>query len=72
MKAAAGGGGRGMKVARTAADLEDAWRIARTEAKAAFGNDEVYLEKYLDRPRHIELQVLADTHGNVVHFGERD
>jgi acetyl-CoA carboxylase biotin carboxylase subunit len=72
IKAAAGGGGRGMKVARSAADLEDAWRIARTEAKAAFGNDEVYLEKYLDRPRHIELQVLADTHGNVVHFGERD
>ena len=72
IKAAAGGGGRGMKVARTAAELEDAWRIARTEAKAAFGDDSVYLEKYLDRPRHIELQVLADTHGNVVHFGERD
>ena len=72
IKAAAGGGGRGMKVARTAADLEEAWRVARTEAKAAFGNDEVYLEKYLDRPRHIELQVMADTHGAVVHFGERD
>ncbi|MCE2579209.1 acetyl-CoA carboxylase biotin carboxylase subunit [Komagataeibacter sp. FNDCR1] len=72
IKAAAGGGGRGMKVATTADDLEEAWSVARTEARAAFGNDEVYLEKYLDRPRHIELQIMADTHGNVVHFGERD
>jgi acetyl-CoA carboxylase biotin carboxylase subunit len=72
IKAAAGGGGRGMKVARSADELEEAWRVARTEAKAAFGDDSVYMEKYLDRPRHIELQVLADTHGNVVHFGERD
>jgi acetyl-CoA carboxylase biotin carboxylase subunit len=72
IKAAAGGGGRGMKVARSADELEEAWRVARTEAKAAFGNDAVYMEKYLDRPRHIELQVLADNHGNVVHFGERD
>src|SRR5919112_4126768 len=72
IKAAAGGGGRGMKVARSEDELEEAWRVARTEAKAAFGDGSVYLEKYLDRPRHIELQVLADTHGNVVHFGERD
>ncbi|MDE2335070.1 MAG: acetyl-CoA carboxylase biotin carboxylase subunit [Rhodospirillales bacterium] len=72
IKAAAGGGGRGMKVAVDAEGLEEAWRLARTEAAAAFGNDAVYLEKYLDRPRHIELQILADGQGEVVHFGERD
>ncbi|MBV8578994.1 MAG: acetyl-CoA carboxylase biotin carboxylase subunit [Acetobacteraceae bacterium] len=72
IKAAAGGGGRGVKVAQTAAELEEAWRVARGEAKAAFGNDAVYIEKYLDRPRHIELQILADNGGEVVHFGERD
>ena len=72
IKATAGGGGRGMKVAHTEDELEEAWRVARTEARAAFGNDEVYLEKYLDRPRHIELQVMADSYGHVVHFGERD
>jgi acetyl/propionyl-CoA carboxylase alpha subunit len=72
IKATAGGGGRGMKVAQSEDELEEAWRVARTEARAAFGNDEVYLEKYLDRPRHIELQIMADSHGNVVHFGERD
>jgi acetyl-CoA carboxylase biotin carboxylase subunit len=72
IKAAAGGGGRGMKVARSEAELAEAWQVARTEAQAAFGDDSVYMEKYLDRPRHIEMQVLADTHGNVVHFGERD
>ena len=72
IKAAAGGGGRGMKVAQTEDEIEEAWSVARTEARAAFGNDEVYLEKYLDKPRHIELQIMADTHGNVVHFGERD
>ena len=72
IKAAAGGGGRGMKVARDASEIEDAFRLARTESRAAFGNDAVYMEKYLDRPRHIELQIMADNHGNVVHFGERD
>ena len=72
IKAAAGGGGRGMKVAHTAEDLDEAWRVARAEARAAFGNDSVYMEKYLDRPRHIELQVLADSYGAVVHLGERD
>ncbi len=72
IKAAAGGGGRGMKVAHSALEIEEAWTVARTEARAAFGNDEVYLEKYLDKPRHIELQIMADGFGNVVHFGERD
>jgi acetyl-CoA carboxylase biotin carboxylase subunit len=72
IKAAAGGGGRGMKVALDAEGLDEAWNVARAEARAAFGRDAVYLEKYLDRPRHIELQVLADNAGNVVHFGERD
>jgi acetyl-CoA carboxylase, biotin carboxylase subunit len=72
IKAAAGGGGRGMKVALDPAGLENALRMARTESQAAFGNDAVYIEKYLDRPRHIEMQILADGHGSVVHFGERD
>ncbi|MEQ8966701.1 MAG: acetyl-CoA carboxylase biotin carboxylase subunit [Azospirillaceae bacterium] len=72
IKATAGGGGKGMKIAHTAEDLESAYSLARSEARAAFGDSSVYMEKYLVRPRHIEIQVLADTHGNVVHFGERD
>ena len=72
IKATAGGGGRGMKLARDAEGLETAFRTARAEAKAAFGNDEVYIEKYLGRPRHIEIQVFGDGKGHAVHLGERD
>ena len=72
IKATAGGGGRGMKVAQTAADMEKAFLSARQEGKAAFGNDEVYIEKYLTTPRHIEIQVFGDGKGNAVHLGERD
>ena len=72
VKAAAGGGGRGMRLAETADKLEEALSAAQQEAIAAFGNGEVYLERYLTGGRHIEIQVLADTHGNVVHLGERD
>src|ERR1700749_599161 len=72
IKATAGGGGRGMKVAQTPGDLSLALSTARHEAKTAFGNDQVYMEKYLQKPRHIEIQVLADSAGNVVHLGERD
>ena len=72
IKATAGGGGRGMKVAQTAADMEQAFHSARAEGKAAFGNDEVYIEKYLTTPRHIEIQVFGDGKGNAVHLGERD
>jgi acetyl-CoA carboxylase biotin carboxylase subunit len=72
VKAAAGGGGRGMKVALDEASLSNALSTARSEAKAAFGDDAVYLEKYLAHPRHIEIQVLGDGRGNAVHLGERD
>jgi len=72
IKAAAGGGGRGMKVAREPGELSTALSTARSEAKAAFGDDAVYIEKYLGKPRHIEIQVLGDGQGNAIHLGERD
>jgi acetyl-CoA carboxylase biotin carboxylase subunit len=72
IKAAAGGGGRGMRVVHTEAHLHNALQLTRQEAGTAFGDATVYLEKYLENPRHIEIQVMADQHGNAVHFGERD
>ena len=72
LKAAAGGGGKGMRVVRSAGELASALDSARREAKNAFGDEAVYVEKYIDGPRHVEIQVLADTHGNVVHLGERE
>ena len=72
VKAASGGGGRGMKIAHSEDELTEAFTTARSEAKAAFGDDAVYIEKYLEKPRHIEIQVACDSHGNAVHLGERD
>jgi acetyl-CoA carboxylase biotin carboxylase subunit len=72
IKATSGGGGKGMKVAYNSSELEESLRLAKSEASLNFGNDEVYLEKYLSHPRHIEVQILADTFGNVLHLGERD
>jgi acetyl-CoA carboxylase biotin carboxylase subunit len=72
IKAAAGGGGKGMKVAWSADQLREAYQLARGESRAAFGNDQVYMERYLSKPRHIEIQLLGDMHGSAVHFGERD
>ncbi len=72
IKATAGGGGRGMKIVHSAAALPNAYAAARSEAKAGFGNPEVYIEKYCQRPRHVEIQIMADKHGNVIHLGERD
>jgi acetyl-CoA carboxylase biotin carboxylase subunit len=72
IKAAAGGGGKGMRVANDADDFARSFHLARSEALSAFGNGDVYVEKYLARPRHVEFQILGDTHGNVIHLGERD
>ncbi len=72
VKAASGGGGRGMKLAKSDADMENAWSTARSESKAAFGDDAVYIEKYLTKPRHIEIQVMGDGRGHAVHLGDRD
>lgn len=72
VKASAGGGGRGMRVVQNPGDLKNALVTAKSEAQAAFGNDEMYMEKYLEEPRHIEFQILGDMHGDIVHLGERD
>ncbi|MBI5700729.1 acetyl-CoA carboxylase biotin carboxylase subunit [Candidatus Saganbacteria bacterium] len=72
IKATAGGGGKGMRIVRQESELAHAFKMASTEAEAAFGNKEVYLEKYIDEPRHIEVQILGDEHGNIIHLGERD
>src|SRR6202043_1759442 len=72
IKASAGGGGIGMRVARDEDELRSAFDTARSTAERAFGNDTIFLERYLEEPRHIEIQVLADTHGNVIHLGERE
>ena len=72
VKATAGGGGKGMKIAFNDEEMKEAFTMAKAEAKAAFTSDVVYMEKYLQKPRHIEMQVLADKYGNVVHLGERD
>ena len=72
IKASAGGGGRGMRIVRSEAEVENSFQTARHEAETAFGNSDVYMEKYLEEPRHVEIQILGDSQGNVIHLGERD
>lgn len=72
LKAAAGGGGKGMRVVRNSDDISQLFKMARSEAKSAFGDDRIYIEKYLEKPRHIEFQIMADQHGNIIHLGERE
>lgn len=72
LKASAGGGGKGMRIVREQSHLESALNITKSEAKSSFGNEEIYIEKLVEKPRHIEIQVLGDTHGNLIHVGERD
>jgi propionyl-CoA carboxylase alpha chain len=72
LKASAGGGGKGMRIARDDAELREGWRGAAGEARASFGDDRIFIEKYIEEPRHIEIQVLGDLHGNIVHLGERE
>src|SRR4051812_8498812 len=72
LKASAGGGGKGMRIARDDSELREGWRGAASEARASFGDDRIFIEKYIEEPRHIEIQVLGDTHGNIVHLGERE
>lgn len=72
IKASAGGGGKGMRIVKAESDFDNSFQMARTEAEAAFGNPDVYLEKYVENPRHVEIQVMGDSFGNVYHYGERD
>src|SRR5437764_9666950 len=72
IKAAAGGGGKGMRIARNKAEVAEAFARARSEARSSFGDEHLFIEKYLESPRHIEIQVLGDKHGNLIHLGERE
>ncbi len=72
LKAAAGGGGKGIRVVNDESELENSYNIVKQEAMISFKDDEIYMEKFIQNPRHIEIQILADEHGNVIHLGERD